>query len=556
MRTSLALLVSFVCLSTAFLVVVDGRPAWGASENDNAPSPLTAWLRSAHRLRHRLKVRGLGVAGATPGDAGTWAVRARAGVGPSTPSGAVDLSPHTLAPQPASALRPKLNADAASLGAVPPSQIAPRPGATLSEPASPPTAALASHPGLGHHAIEYLKRAAVARSPLLGRGGVAYDFTNLPARPSEVVARSSPSPSSRPRAKEEGTSRPPLRIAQYSHVYGPSPVWSGNFTGCDSPCEAVPASYGNASAAASADVVVVDLMHPHTPWDRPAGQVWVGTYFESPDHYPALRDAATLAQFNYTTGYRPDADFPNFNMVRDTGQHVAGMVAWPLPAHAAKRRHPMLSTWISNCELDSLGRLRLLDELAGHNVSIASYGKCGPGQAAATVGPDLDARWHDWAVAGGPGAEKAAVSGQHLFMYAAENSGCAYYVTEKVFHAFLGGSVPVYVGDTASLKKLAPPGSVIYSSDYKEPAALAAHLHHLASNQTAYAAYLAWRADPAALDPLHALMSLPTWESTPAGSSSRACVLCEFLWAAPRRAPPSDLCQPVESAGAKFRSRL
>jgi len=420
---------------------------------------------------------------------------------------------------------------------------------------SPPTTAAppADHqaslpPGLGHHVAEYLKVAAAARAPLVG--GVAYDFTAGPTLRGRAPAgddahgRSPPAPAR------------PLRIAQYSHVYGHSPAWS-SFAGCDSPCQAVEASYGNASAAATADVVVVNLMSPETPWTRPPGQVWVGTYFESPDHYPILRDAATLAKFNYTTGYRPDADFPNFNMVRDTGQHIDKMQAWPLPAHALKQRHPMLATWISNCQLDSLGRLRLLGELARRNVSIASYGRCGPGQAAPKVGPDLDPTWHEWAAAGGPGAEKAAVSAQHLFMFAAENSGCAYYVTEKIFHAFLGGSVPVYVGDAAALKKLAPPGSVIYAADFASTAALADHLHALAHNRTAYEAYLAWRGDPASLDALHRFMALPAWEAANAGS--RACALCEFLWAAPRRThptPSADLCQPIASGRVVFRLRL
>ena len=88
-------------------------------------------------------------------------------------------------------------------------------------------------------------------------------------------------------------------------------------------------------------------------------------------------------------------------------------------------------------------------------------------------------------------------------------------ITEKVFHALLAGSVPVYVGDAASLKKLAPPHSVIYAADFADPAALAAHLQYLVSNASAYESYLAWRADLGALDALHRFMSLPTWEAQP-----------------------------------------
>ena len=311
---------------------------------------------------------------------------------------------------------------------------------------------------------------------------------------------------------------------------------------CDRPCQAG-GTYGDASAAATADVVVINLMSPRTPWVRPPSQVWVGTYFESPDHYPSLRDAATLVTFNYTTGYRPDADFPVFHMVRDTASYLDKTLTWPLPGHGLKQGRPMMATWVSNCVLDTLGRLPLLADLERHNVTIASYGKCGPGRTKAEVGPDLDPVWREWAATGGSGAEKVAVSSEHLFMYAAENSGCAYYTTEKVFHALVAGTVPVYLGDAASLKKLAPPGSVIYAADFEGAAALANHLQHLARDRSAYESYLAWRTNPASLHALHRIMALPAWEVTHGGS--RACALCEFLWAAPRRVQPKASMAPV-----------
>lgn len=402
-------------------------------------------------------------------------------------------------------------------------------------PPTPPTRL-----SLGSHAAEYFHVAAAARSALVS---VAYDFTAQPSTPgleddhADDTATSSPPPPT--------PSPPPLRIAQYSHVYGRSGVWSGNFTGCDRPCEAV-GDYGDAAAAAGADVVVVNLMQPATPWARPPGQVWVGTYFESPDHYPSLRDARILSQFNYTSGYRPDADFPIFNMVRDTAKWLNDTLAWPLPSFEAKAARPALATWISNCVLDGVGRLPLLAGLAEHNVSIASYGRCGPNRAKPEIGPDMDPRWRDWAARKGRGAEKAAVSAQHLFLYAAENSGCAYYTTEKVFHGLVAGSVPIYVGDASSLKKLAPPGSVIYAADFEDAASLAAYLRHLATNRTAYDRHLAWRTQPASMQALRQHMSLPAWEAGNAGS--RACALCEFLWAAPRRvspAPARDLCRAL-----------
>ena len=99
-------------------------------------------------------------------------------------------------------------------------------------------------PSLGRNAMEYLERAAVARSLLIG--DVVYNFTAGPERSKSIdEGTTTGDPSS--------SSLTPLRIAQYSQVC--APAWTGDFTGCDRPCEAVGGN-GNASAAATADVVV------------------------------------------------------------------------------------------------------------------------------------------------------------------------------------------------------------------------------------------------------------------------------------------------------------
>ena len=79
-----------------------------------------------------------------------------------------------------------------------------------------------------------------------------------------------------------------------------------------------------ATSAASADVVILNLQgFSRAPWERPAGQIWAGTYFESSEHYPNLEGKNTMAQFNLTLGFRADADSPVFNMVYDTFKDFA-----------------------------------------------------------------------------------------------------------------------------------------------------------------------------------------------------------------------------------------
>ena len=128
---------------------------------------------------------------------------------------------------------------------------------------SPPAQNPAPPPESGRHVADFLNHAAMARSMLIGE--VHYDFT---AGPSERKRTA--------KAADAGTSTAPvtpLRIAQYSQVY--MPAWTGSFAGCYRPCEAVGGN-GNVSAAASADVVVINMMRPDAPWTRPPGQIWVG----------------------------------------------------------------------------------------------------------------------------------------------------------------------------------------------------------------------------------------------------------------------------------------
>ena len=63
-----------------------------------------------------------------------------------------------------------------------------------------------------------------------------------------------------------------------------------------------------------------------------------------------------------------------------------------------------------------------------------------------------------------------------------KNSAYPWYITKKVFHGLVAGSVPVYVGDLVHLQHMAPPNSIIYADDYESVEALAAHLKYVASD--------------------------------------------------------------------------
>uniref|UniRef100_UPI00358E237C alpha-(1,3)-fucosyltransferase 7-like isoform X2 n=1 Tax=Myxine glutinosa TaxID=7769 RepID=UPI00358E237C len=84
----------------------------------------------------------------------------------------------------------------------------------------------------------------------------------------------------------------------------------------------------------------------------------------------------------------------------------------------------------------------------------------------------------------------------YKFYLAFENSKQRDYITEKFWHnSFLAGLVPVVFGTTRkNYEDFVPGDSFIHVDDFSSPAELAAHLHYLDQNDTAYQAYFDWHA--------------------------------------------------------------
>lgn len=77
------------------------------------------------------------------------------------------------------------------------------------------------------------------------------------------------------------------------------------------------------------------------------------------------------------------------------------------------------------------------------------------------------------------------VFSQYQFSVCFENSDRDGYISEKILHAFFGGSIPVYWGSNKDVMKLFNPDSFIYY-DMEKPQGAIAKILYLKSNQTAY----------------------------------------------------------------------
>lgn len=90
--------------------------------------------------------------------------------------------------------------------------------------------------------------------------------------------------------------------------------------------------------------------------------------------------------------------------------------------------------------------------------------------------------------------EKKQILSRYLFHLAIENDIEPGHITEKVYHALISGSVPIYLGGDEDMKKFSPdPLAVIFVSDYENISMLVDYLKYLISNETAYERHRAWR---------------------------------------------------------------
>jgi len=197
----------------------------------------------------------------------------------------------------------------------------------------------------------------------------------------------------------------------------------------------------------------------------------------------------------------------------------------------------MVTAWVSNCGMSNNGRLTILEALTGLNVSVRNFGRCGV-RGGSTAAQYHDTVWEEssenWKalrkgtlrvpLAPNMARENFYEGGVSLFYYAAENTNCEHYHTEKMLNGYNSGAVPIYLGSSLTAREWFPNNSAIYVADYPNITDLAKHLLYLAGNETAYNEYLAWRKLPI---PPHAKEKIDFGAVTK--TPKRFCDICEFL---------------------------
>ena len=243
--------------------------------------------------------------------------------------------------------------------------------------------------------------------------------------------------------------------------------------------------------------------------------------------------------YDYEVSYRMTAHLPDMNGMVDTTGAFEHIKEWDVVPFEVKKKNPMISVFISNCAISNNNRLGILEHLSRMGVTAKNHGRCplnGPGQnAMITHDPAFEekswlwSRLRDNTMQPPKGAIHMArdniyQGGSSLFYYAAENTNCEYYHTEKPWNGFNSGAVPIYLGSNLTHREFFPKHSYIHVLDFPDYDALGNHLLYLASNETAYNEYLAWRKEP-----LPEFLASKIASGLTSRQPERWCTLCEYL---------------------------
>lgn len=261
---------------------------------------------------------------------------------------------------------------------------------------------------------------------------------------------------------------------------------------------------------------------------RRAQHTWVMEFSESPAIYKELLDSDFTRRFDLKVSHELDSDVvltalhplveggaipPSTWLRLSADEAIAGRsaVVWIAsycPAHSRR------------AEL-----VRHLQHALPSSVPLLSIGRCMHNHDE----PLLIAKQADGGGNASTWMSKIRVLSQYTFCLIAENSIARDYVTEKLFHAFAAGCLPVYYGTIDVSQFLPTPTAAIQVLSFNSVQELRNELVALAGDSSAYRARMAWRRDAALVGAWWARMQAVTNSATTATKPAIFCAICSAV---------------------------
>jgi hypothetical protein len=216
------------------------------------------------------------------------------------------------------------------------------------------------------------------------------------------------------------------------------------------------------------------------PKHKRPDQPWILMSMESDENYPLQKNQQFLDLFDIHMTYRLDSDvptpYPNWKQYGD-------FMNPPLSTQE-KGSHSALAAYIASNPVqhrDDYAR-QMFDY-----IPVDSLGKCLNNKTL----PDFVTGDNIWAKGGFQAI--LDILPKYKFYLAFENSIATDYVTERVFHALVAGTVPIYYGADNIKEFLPADNAVINVADFDSPKELSEYLLYLDQNDEAYEQHLAWK---------------------------------------------------------------
>ncbi|XP_017859044.1 PREDICTED: alpha-(1,3)-fucosyltransferase B [Drosophila arizonae] len=220
------------------------------------------------------------------------------------------------------------------------------------------------------------------------------------------------------------------------------------------------------------------------PLPRQRNHQWGLLHEESPRNVPFVPYTEFLQHFNYTSTFSRHSNLPLTTQYLPYASDLSSMDFFrSFEDKQVLQFNDQIGSVVflqTDCNTMS-GREDYVQELMQY-IQVDSYGGC-------LHNRDLPASLQNDYLNNLYSDELMRFLSPYKFMIAIENGVCEDYITEKYWRPLIAGIIPIYFG-SPSIRDWEPHlNSAVYVSDFANASALAAHLHFLAENATAYDTY-------------------------------------------------------------------
>ena len=207
---------------------------------------------------------------------------------------------------------------------------------------------------------------------------------------------------------------------------------------------------------------------PNMPAKTKLGQVWIYSHLEPP---PLRFIAAKPNTINWTMSYRRDSDIPfYYGDIRPRKEEKGSSIS-----DVQFQNRTKLVVWlVSHCKTH--GKREEYSKKLQQYIPVDVIGRCG-----SNICPknNMTCRAH-------------LLNNIYRYYFAAENSNCRDYITEKAFWTTLYSIIPVVRGG-GNYSLYFPKDSVIDVRHFSNHSSLARHLFSVANETSVYAEYFRWK---------------------------------------------------------------